>query len=190
MALLGACMALLFISQNFYQASGGEISAAKLLWLWYALVAWFVVPAFLACDSRISQAYRRLSLAFLANMLIRAAAELWLMYVTVSWNPYYGICHDLFSMLLILLLLRGMPPLCALDEAVRRWFCIVPFMFGFEIYFAAYMKIVVQQQRGADLYFVPNVPEYHQVLFATWLALFMLTPCLLLFLHRWLYAET
>jgi hypothetical protein len=94
-----------YYRQNFAGQIGGEMSIAKLLWLDYTLVAWFIVPFFVWRSSHIGLPLRRIYGVYLAGFVIRGAVELWMLYVTVSWLPPYGITHDLFSIALITALL-------------------------------------------------------------------------------------
>ncbi|MGH7845950.1 MAG: hypothetical protein ACREQW_12390, partial [Candidatus Binatia bacterium] len=103
----GAILALTLISlwfyyrQNFAGQIGGAMSLAKLLWLDYTLLAWFVVPFFLWRSPLIEFPLRTIYGAHLLNFATRGAVELWMLYITISWLPPYGITHDLFSIGLI-----------------------------------------------------------------------------------------
>lgn len=96
-----AASAVFYYRQNFAGQVGGPISIEKSLWLNYTLTAWFVVPAFLAWQPALTPPLRRVLVWFLASMVTRGVAELWLIYVTFGWSPVYGITHDLFNVALI-----------------------------------------------------------------------------------------
>jgi hypothetical protein len=98
LAMLSICF---YYRQNFAGQIGGEMSVAKLLWLDYALLAWFVVPFFLWRSPLIESSLRKIYGSHLLNFATRGAVELWMLYVTISWLPPYGIIHDLFSIGLI-----------------------------------------------------------------------------------------
>lgn len=110
--LLGALTLVIPASLVFYYRQnhagqiGGAMSLPKLLWLDYALVAWFVVPFFLWRSPRVAPVLRRIYGAHLLGFALRSAAELWLLYGAHAWIPPYGIGHDLFTIALITVLLR------------------------------------------------------------------------------------
>ena len=87
---LAAVSLWFYYRQNFAGQIGGGMSIAKLLWLDYALVAWFIVPFFVARSPYIEPSLRRIYGVYLANFIVRGAIELWMLYVTVSWLPPYG----------------------------------------------------------------------------------------------------
>jgi hypothetical protein len=108
-AILGmaAVSAVFYYRQNFAGHVGGPMSVEKILWLNYAITAWFVVPAFLLRQPALDGSLRLVLGGFLASMVGRGLAELWLIYVTFGWSPIYGIAHDLFSIGLIAALRRA-----------------------------------------------------------------------------------
>lgn len=175
------------ILQNSAEVRGGQISLPKLLWLFLAVTLWFVMPVFLALDRRISKSFRIASGLFFMNMFGRGIVELWMMYVSLNWSPYYGIAHDLFSMLIIVVLFGKRHLVTSIDTVVRRFYLMIFSMFPFEIFFAWYMKTVIQQQHGSHLYFVADLPEYCVVLDMTWFAVILVTFSFLLWIRRWLY---
>lgn len=97
----GMAALLFYVVQNRGWLEGGNIALPKLLWLAYAILFWFCLPALIVLDTRTPAVWRRIYAIFLVNMLLRAALELFMMYVTNSWSPYYGIGHDLFTILLL-----------------------------------------------------------------------------------------
>ncbi len=102
---LGVSGAVFYYFQNHSHGLGGSIALPKLLWLSYALWFWYFLPVLIASDRRLSRQLRQVYWVFWLNMVLRAIAELWMMYVSRNWHPYYGIGHDLFSALLIFALL-------------------------------------------------------------------------------------
>src|SRR5262245_64544857 len=64
--------AAFYFVQSRRMAVGGEIAISKLLWLAYAILYWYILPALIARDGRAQPAIRRLYAAFLLNMLLRA----------------------------------------------------------------------------------------------------------------------
>ena len=106
LALVVSASLVFYYRQNHAGHIGGAMSLPKLLWLDYALIAWFVVPFFLWRSPRVAPALRRIYGAHLLGFTVRGAAELWLLYVAHGWIPPYGIGHDLFAIVLITVLLR------------------------------------------------------------------------------------
>lgn len=106
LAVLGlacAVAALLFRrAQNAKGARGGRISGPKLAWLFYAVFLWFLVCPLIAIDARVPMEARAVLGAFAAFMWLRGVAELYLLYVTKSWRPPYGVAHDVACIALVL----------------------------------------------------------------------------------------
>lgn len=88
--------------QNRQGTRGGRISPPKVAWLFFALYFWFVVCPAVAMDPSVSSAARWGLGLFGASMWIRGAAEMYLLYVTRSWRPPYGIGHDVLCILQVL----------------------------------------------------------------------------------------
>jgi len=98
---LAAVATWFYLRQNAGLHVGGDISLPKMLWLTYALAAWFVVPPFLWADERLDRPVRRLFGALWVAMVGRGIAELILLYGFRHWSPSYGIAHDVFCLGLI-----------------------------------------------------------------------------------------
>ncbi len=116
---LGLVAWIFYVRQNSGQQVGGAISVPKMLWLTYAIAAWFVVPPFLWRDSRIDGSVRRLFGVFWAAMLVRGVIEMVLVYGFSHWTPWYGIGHDLFCVGLLLMYRRQV---IVPDQTTRRAF--------------------------------------------------------------------
>ncbi len=185
---LSACAAVFYYVQNSGYAPGGAIALSKLVWLAYALLFWYVLPTLFFFDGRVNPGLRRVYLVFLANMLLRAVAELWMIYVSLNWHPYYGISHDVFSILLIQLLLRLVSPKGRLDKLLTINLHVVSVMFAIEAGFAWYMLIYVEAQDGL-VYFVPGGAKHFDILMSTWFVVGGLTVYLWWLSRRWLYAH-
>jgi hypothetical protein len=89
-------------SQNLKGARGGRISGPKVAWLFYAVFLWFLVCPLVALDEAVPVEARAVLGAFAAFMWLRGAAELYLLYVTKSWKPPYGVAHDVACIALVL----------------------------------------------------------------------------------------
>lgn len=185
---LGSMTVLFYQAQNQAWALGGEIAIPKLLWLAYALLFWFLLPPLIAADSRIDGRLRRMYAIFFYNMAARGMIELWMIYVATNWHPYYGAAQDLFSILLILFLLRGFSPGGALDRLLVRHFYVLALMLCTEIGFALYFAANFLTSGRNALYFVPNGGRHAEILAVTAAAVGCLTVYLIVFSRRWLYA--
>jgi hypothetical protein len=155
-SLLAATAALVLFSAVFYWRQnhrgqiGGAISLAKMLWLDYAIVAWFVIPALLIRST--TGAWQRLFTIHLLNFGVRAVIELILLYVFVKWSPVYGIAHDLFSITLITFL----APRDGSILAHYAWTLRIGL--SFEIIFAALFHRLTSKERA--IYFASNEPRF------------------------------
>lgn len=187
-ALLFGIAALAVISgwfyyrQNFAGQIGGEMSIAKLLWLDYAIIAWFFLPFFLCRSHVVSPMLRWIYGAHLITFVVRGVIELWLLYVTIAWIPPYGITHDLLIIALITCLLwRGREELRRLDDAANR--AALRFLTSIrvglicEIIFAWLFYRVIEGKIG--IYFASRDPIFATINALTWMAVLILYPDLL-----------
>jgi hypothetical protein len=105
MALLATCalLGVLFQRrQNRKGTRGGRISPPKVAWLFFAIYFWFFVCPLVALDAAVSPAARWTLGLFGLSMWVRGGAEMYLLYVTRSWRPPYGIGHDVLCIILVL----------------------------------------------------------------------------------------
>ncbi|HHI92666.1 MAG TPA: hypothetical protein ENK04_03995 [Gammaproteobacteria bacterium] len=177
---------IFFFLQNNQHIIGGEIALSKLLWLAFALFYWFIVPLSMALDKNISTQARLAFRIFFINMMARAIIELWMMYISVNWHPWYGIAHDLFSLVLIVILLRYFD----WEDTKNRWLPhtlrVMGFMLVIEIGFVFYLLHYVAI--GPEpVYFVPDNGEHFLILGITWAVVGLLSLYTLLFYKRLLH---
>jgi len=145
--------------QNVTGRIGGPISWPKLLWLTYALAAWFVVAFFFWRSDRIDPARRRAYGLHLLSFTVRGLAELWLIYVAVAWIPPYGIAHDLFGIGLISAATRGAaPPRTDADRAAARFLWSLRLGLACEIVFAWLFHQTADARAG--VYFASDDPHW------------------------------
>jgi hypothetical protein len=154
-----------YYRQNVSGQVGGPISVEKILWLNYTLTAWFVVPAFLARHPGLDPALRTIIRCFLASMLVRAAVELPLIYVTFGWSPIYGIAHDVFNIVMIAVLrVAYRDRLARLDpfnREVRRFCAAVQLALVAEIVFAAlFYRMGVHREA---VYYAPPTEAFRHI---------------------------
>lgn len=152
-AVLVLFSAFFYWRQNYRAQIGGAISIAKLLWLDYAIVAWFLVPALLVGTT--SGAWQRLFTIHLINFGARAIIELILLYVFVKWSPIYGIAHDVFSIALI----TWLAPHDATILHHYSWTLRIGLVC--EIVFAALFHRLTSKEHA--IYFASDTPRFRMV---------------------------
>lgn len=105
--LVSAVGFLFYLRQNRARVLGGGISRAKAAWLTFAVLFWLGVCPLLAFEPALPSRWRLVLGVFGAQFWLRGLVELYLLYVTKSWRPPYGIAHDLFSLVLVLGMVLG-----------------------------------------------------------------------------------
>lgn len=173
--------------QNSGAMIGGAISLPKMLWLTYAIAAWFVVPPFLAADARLGPRFRRGFLWFSVFMFVRGIGELIAIYAFGHWHPLIGIVHDLVAVGLVVVCFRGLTPSSTVERLSRRFAGTLVVTLLIEAAFAA---IFLQSAAHAEgVYFVPTGGSWTFVNLMTWVALAFALPDLVLFLVGYLRLE-
>lgn len=184
---MGIAALLFFIMQNNGSLVGGPIAMVKLLWLFYAIFFWFVLPFLIILDGRSSLKLRTLYKLFLLNMCVRAVIELYMMYFSINWHPYYGIGHDIFSIFLIFYLALISKPVTVIDRLLVHNLWLLCAMFMLETGFAWYMLGNTTSVQG-PIYFVPDNGQHAAIMLITWGAVLALSFYLYVFTKKWLYA--
>jgi hypothetical protein len=175
-AVVGVGMAVFRRRQNKKTQLGGAISLPKVLWLNYALDAWFLVPFAFWRARAVSPELRRIYQAHLALFAARGGAEMWLLYGVHRWIPPYGIAHDALVITTITYLLRLMPSSAhdASDEdrAARDFLTSIRVALLVEILFAALFYFAVAGgTHGRDgVWFASDDPRFRGINALTWLA--------------------
>lgn len=186
LTLLAMGAVVFYVHQNKADSIGGAIALPKLLWLALALLFWYLLPLLFACDARLAQA-RVLYFIFIINMWARAFIELWMMYLSHNWHPYYGIGHDAFSAALALIIAYRIPAQAPLARLQTIFFQVLFLMFLIELGFAGYMLFNVQSDQA--VFFVPDQDSHRQVLMLTWAVVGILTLYLIALIREWLYVS-
>ena len=172
--LLISVAVLFYWTQNSGQLDGGRIALPKLIWLLYAIILWFLIPGLIVKNTLIAPHWRTIFKIFLINMLLRGVIELYLMYVTLSWSPYYGIAHDVFSFALLASLLLFFRKVLHTD-LYFGYAAVVMTTLVIEIGFVFYMIGNVSNKSSALIYFVPDDATHSMVLSITWAVVVLLT---------------
>lgn len=87
--------------QNTSSKIGGKISAAKALWLGYAVYVYFLLAPIVLFGLDSSQHLKFILGGFITYMYFRGLAEIWLLYLGKHWSPKYGITHNISSLFFI-----------------------------------------------------------------------------------------
>lgn len=198
LAVAGIAMAavVFHVLQNRLALTGGGIAWPKSMWLGCAILFWFVLPALLASDARLPAIWRAPFVCLLALMGLRGVVELWMLYVSHNWSPFYGIAHDVGCLVALWGLAcravvgagsswqRGLPR-TALVHAIATGLLFIP-----EIYFAWYMQANFRTSGEDPLYFVPDDAAHARVLSLTAAADAAAVLYLPAFLYAWLHGKT
>jgi hypothetical protein len=183
------------VLQNRMGLTGGGVAWSKSVWLGCAVLYWLALPALLAADRRLGVPWRRPFVVLLALMTGRGVVELWMLYVTHTWSPFYGIAHDVVCVAALWGLAwratgvagphgPGLPRI-AFVHAIVTGLLFIP-----EIYFAWYMQAHFGTQGEHAVYFVPDDPAHAGVLSLTVAADGVALLYLPGFLYAWLHGKT
>lgn len=184
------------VLQNQMALTGGGVAWPKSAWLGLAILFWFVLPALLVSDSRVSPAWRMPFALLLFLMGLRGIIELWMLYVTHNWSPFYGIAHDATCLAalwgLAFRAAAGMAPLrrTGLPRTVCVHAVVTGLLFIPEMYFAWYMQANFSTKGDHPVYFVPDDAAHARVLVLTTAADTAAALYLPGFLYAWLYGKT
>lgn len=168
--------------QNNNYLAGGKIALAKLVWLGYAILYWFVIPLVVSTNKNVPEQFRRIYRIFFLVMMARAVCELIMMYSFKNWNPYYGIAHDVFSILILSFWLLSNLSKTSSGIMLHTIYVMLA-MLVVEIYFVQYM---LSNVKSDDIvYFVPLNEKHDFVLTFTSFINAMLTVYLYVFTRKW-----
>ena len=186
LAILVVAAAVCSALQNSDSLPGGRIAPVKLAWLGLAILSWYLLPALLLLDARMTGPARRACAVLLAGMVLRGFAELYLMYVTGTWHPWMGISHNLLMLTLMTLLLV---PLSGTGQPYTGFLVVATAMFIPESAFAWYM-LEYASSPGAAVYFVGSDSGHGAVLVVTALCVTALIVYLAFFYRQWLHGKS
>lgn len=154
---LTLCTLVFYLWQNHIAHHGGSVSAVKAAWLGLTVFFWLVWPLLVLADARTERPLRQAYALFWLLMLIRAVVEAWLL-ATDGWQYRYGIGHDVFSMVLLLLAwqyTRHQTP-----TVLRHTLAVMAAMFAAETYFARYIARFNHGHDHAALWFIDWQPPH------------------------------
>jgi len=183
--LLAGTGTIFYYLQNSSALPGGNIALPKLFWLSIAILCWYIIPAFLVSDHRLSNLRWPLGI-FLGNMVARGIAELFMMYGLNNWHPYYGIAHDMLSSLLCVILAFFS---AARSKLIAGYFSAMAILFIIEAGFASYMLMYIKPVDG-PVYYVPSGEEHAAIMGVTTVVIIATTAYLFIFIKKWLYEKS
>jgi hypothetical protein len=179
-----------YFTQNASGRIGGEMAAQKMLWLYYAIVLWLLLPGAVLFDARASSQVRAAYAALFALMSLRAVVEAWMLYVSHNWSPWYGIGHDVACVLVVGFGAVQVARVGGIRSRVDRWLyahlVVTVLAFVPEVYFAHYMLANFNTAGEAAIYFVPDDPAHREVLRVTWAVVAFFTLYLPVFFWGWI----
>jgi hypothetical protein len=189
-AVLAVASWYFYQAQNTADRIGGAMAPQKLFWLGYAILLWVVLPLAIALDRRVAKSLRNAFAALFLLMLVRGLIELWMLYVTLNWSPWYGIAHDLLCMAVLIsftmVVYRRERWRDSPDALIMMHLLVTTAAFVPEIYFAHYMTINFNTTGTDAIYFVPDEERFRDVLAWTTRVVVFLSIYLPFFLWRWL----
>lgn len=100
---------IFYFLQNRQPKVGGAISFIKSLWLIYAIILWMLVPLYFFFATEPLLRYVFIALAI--SMWLRGLAEVYLCYISKSWRVAYGVGHDFFHLILVVIAFALVQPL-------------------------------------------------------------------------------
>lgn len=182
---------LLYVRQK-RNGLGGRISRPKAFWLGWVIFFWFCVCPVFAFEPSSPHRLSATLLGFSLNMGLRGTVELFLLFVTKSWRPPYGIAHNLLSLLLVVALAAGagtwiFPGERGPDSAWQlSHYIILSLLVGslvLETYYAVVFHHLVQgRTTGADgVWFADGqTPLFRSINRITWWSNVVITTTLML----------
>lgn len=154
--------------QNRAGTTGGRISVPKIAWLFYAIFVWFMLCPILALDPQVPLQVRWILGVFALSMWARGLIELYMLYVSHSWRPPYGIAHDVACILLIAgMAARSGGGMGGTWPALAAWLfvgVVVTSLIVEIAYAALFFRIVRGGTLGKEgVWFADEDPRFHRI---------------------------
>lgn len=185
LALATLVLLLLCIGFGWWQSGegrvGGPMSPAKVLWLFLALVHFYLVPFWLWRDRGLSASWRRLWGVFFLGFMIRAVIEFPMLLLTRAWRCEHGIAHDGVMLVLLIVLVGKIP---RMEERKIRWLAwLVSLALVFEALNAWMFREIGNPAAG--IYFASNEAHFRMINLITWGEIAVLFPLFLIWLLKY-----
>lgn len=145
--------------------TGGPISTPKAFWLAYTVTTWFFLPLLFIFSSEIITPIKYIIAFHLLSWWARGPLELVMIYKWFNWSPRYGISHDLFHIvgLIILYFINRdhFQNLTPLNNIALAFICITIFATAAEISFAyLFLKARSEAEEKDNIYFASDDPKW------------------------------
>jgi membrane protein YdbS with pleckstrin-like domain len=189
LALATSVLLLLCIGFGWWQSGegrvGGPMSPAKILWLFLALVHFYLVPFWLWKDPGLSTSWRRVWGLFFLGFLIRAVLEIPMLLLTRAWRCEHGIAHDAVMLVSLIFLVRRIPRMEKCQIRPFAWLAGVALVF--EALNAWMFSKIGNPEAG--IYFASNESHFRMINFITWCEIAILFPLFLWWLLKYNRSE-
>lgn len=140
-------LAAYYKHQQDQNQMGGKIAYSKSLWLMYCLFSWFILPIYFLIyptNSDFSKVYALFGLSF----WIRGIAEMLMLYKFKNWKPIYGITHNIFSFILLSVLMLFFRENIFPFEILHFFSLLISL--SFECYFAFFFKKYIGEKTQGE----------------------------------------
>lgn len=145
--------------------TGGPISTPKAFWLAYTVTTWFFLPLIFIFHPEVSIPLKYVIAFHLLSWWARGPLELVMIYKWFNWSPRYGIGHDIFHLVGLVILYfmnrNGMQNLTPINNIVVAFICITVFATVAEISFAyLFLKARSEIEEKDNIYFASDDPKW------------------------------
>lgn len=149
--VMAMLVGVFYVWQNHVAQHGGAIAFPKALWLGLTIFCWLILPPLMMQHSQYAYA-KRVWRNFWYLMLVRAVAEMWLLYGVNQWKYSYGMAHDALSVVVLYVGWQFSGSLKKLPEVKQM--LVMAMMFVCEMGFAYYIAQFNQNVGYAKLWFI------------------------------------
>lgn len=131
---------------------GGLISSAKALWLYWTVSVWFFILPLLLYFWHWPPGVKLPILFLTSSMWIRGILEVYMLFVSKNWIPPFGITHNLFTFVgMIILLLLNFESLRAASFSSILFMLTMMISLLVETHYAkAFFTIVKNRTKGDE----------------------------------------
>ncbi len=145
--------------------TGGPISTPKAFWLAYTVTTWFFLPFLFIFNPETILPIKYIIAFHLLSWWARGPLELVMIYKWFNWSPRYGISHDLFHILGLIILYfinrENFQNLTPMNNIALAFVCITIFATAAEISFAyLFLKVRSEAEEKDNIYFASDDPKW------------------------------
>ena len=145
--------------------TGGPISTPKAFWLAYTVTTWFFFPLLLILHPEVNPELKYIILFHLISWWLRGPIELVMIYKWFNWTPRYGITHDFFHLIVLILLYfykkSAFVNLSPINNIVAAFIFVTIAATVAEITFAyLFLKARSEIEEKDNIYFASDDPKW------------------------------